>query len=380
MESNKLSKSQKRRARAAKRLLGFPAENKIAETVQTSTMTARGANAICETCGYAGCAGECYWQYSCGYCQRLDCKEPCPKRLEAQPVNETEYHAMAVKFTMDTKQEDEPFTGKDSFAKVSSREGRMQVAQETQEILTKGFYTDPNRGQTVDLRTAIAQAQQQSIVYLQGGTLTPPTEDTQDKKKAVTDSNAQTTFEVSQETTLQACFRLTTQKDRGTNNKEKEDGAKPTVLALNFASAKHPGLFFISHGWVLLLSCTYFVSHCMFLSLVLLLLYILHLVSLFLLERIISCFSVLLVSLSSQGVDFYQVPKPKRNHLPGPLHCMPAWLRTSVRLSTKTIARKNRAASICITSSIRLMFQCFVMLPSSSFRSPSACPLSVLLL
>src|SRR5215469_5056849 len=108
---------------------------------------------------------------------------------------------------------------------MSKRTTRAQIARETLTILEEGVYLHPN-GERIPLRDELASARSNSVLYspdrfqdvfqqrdqlLQGRTHTP------------------VAFEVVNETTLHAARRLL----------EGEPGAR--VLALNFASARHPG-------------------------------------------------------------------------------------------------------------------------------------------
>jgi len=106
---------------------------------------------------------------------------------------------------------------------MSNRSKRVQIAQETLEILEAGFYTN-QQGQRIDLNPELEEAVQNTQLYRPS-----------DFKKVVSQrahilaeiEAIETVFEVRNETTLNAARRL---------SKTHEN-----VLCLNFASAKNPG-------------------------------------------------------------------------------------------------------------------------------------------
>src|SRR4051812_30696833 len=108
---------------------------------------------------------------------------------------------------------------------MSKRTTRAQVAQETLTILEEGAYLHPN-GQRIPLRDELASARSRSVLY------SPDRfqEVFQQRDRLLRDRPPlPVAFEVVNETTLRAARRLA----------EGEPGAR--VLALNFASARHPG-------------------------------------------------------------------------------------------------------------------------------------------
>jgi uncharacterized protein (TIGR02452 family) len=108
---------------------------------------------------------------------------------------------------------------------MSRRTSRAQVAQETLTILEAGAYLHPS-GQRIELGDQLASARSRSVLYAPD-----------DFREALQRRDqllrarpaASVAFEVANETTLHAARRLI----------EAEPGAR--VLALNFASARHPG-------------------------------------------------------------------------------------------------------------------------------------------
>jgi uncharacterized protein (TIGR02452 family) len=102
-----------------------------------------------------------------------------------------------------------------------NRQQRAQLAQETLAILEQGFYTIDN-GSSVDLRDAINQAVENTILY-------SPEEVAESLAKLPPHEPNSTVVEVRNETTLAAAKRLA------------ESGQFAHVLCLNFASAKNPG-------------------------------------------------------------------------------------------------------------------------------------------
>ncbi len=106
---------------------------------------------------------------------------------------------------------------------MSNRSKRVQIAQETLEILKAGFYTN-KQGQRIDLNPELAEAVENTRLYRPN-----------DFRKVISQREnilaeiepIETTFEVTNETTLHAARRL---------SKTHEE-----VLCLNFASAKNPG-------------------------------------------------------------------------------------------------------------------------------------------
>jgi uncharacterized protein (TIGR02452 family) len=108
---------------------------------------------------------------------------------------------------------------------MSKRSMRAQVAQQTLTILEEGAYLHPS-GRRIPLRDELASARSRSVLYAP------------DHFQAVfqqrdqllqSRTHAPVAFEVVKETTLHAARRLVAE----------EPGAR--VLALNFASARHPG-------------------------------------------------------------------------------------------------------------------------------------------
>jgi uncharacterized protein (TIGR02452 family) len=108
---------------------------------------------------------------------------------------------------------------------MSKRTTRAQVAQETLAILEEGTYLHPS-GRRIPFREELAEARSRSVLY------------SPDQFRRVLRQRDQllggrsggpVAFEVVNETTLHAARRLV----------EEEPGAR--VLALNFASARHPG-------------------------------------------------------------------------------------------------------------------------------------------
>jgi len=108
---------------------------------------------------------------------------------------------------------------------MSKRTTRAQIAQETLTILEEGTYLHPS-GKQIPLRDELAFARSRSVLY------SPDhfQEVFQKRDQLLQDRSSTTVaFEVVNETTLHAAWRLT----------EGKPGAR--VLALNFASARHPG-------------------------------------------------------------------------------------------------------------------------------------------
>ena len=109
---------------------------------------------------------------------------------------------------------------------MSKRSTRAAIAQETLSILDRGHYSVPG-GRQVSIADELGAARTGSVLY------TPDQLEIVVKDVLVTlqhraDSTG-TTFEVVNETTLNAARRLLSEEGSG------------RVLALNFASAKHPG-------------------------------------------------------------------------------------------------------------------------------------------
>ncbi len=100
------------------------------------------------------------------------------------------------------------------------RDLAAQIGHETVQILRDGAYTAPSR-RTVDLRDAIAQARENTQTY-------PPERET----PRFAPGQSETRMTVTNETTLEAASRLVAA------------GLRP--VALNFASARHPGGGFLS--------------------------------------------------------------------------------------------------------------------------------------
>ncbi len=98
-----------------------------------------------------------------------------------------------------------------------NRSGRALIAQETLNILETGSYSTNNK--TIALKELFKMCKAETKLYKPGSFETIP----------VSGSKYDTTFEVTNETTLSAGKRLC----------EKEDST--TVAVLNFASAKNPG-------------------------------------------------------------------------------------------------------------------------------------------
>lgn len=108
---------------------------------------------------------------------------------------------------------------------MSKRTTRAQIAQQTLSILEEGAYLHPSGGR-IPLRDELASARSRSILY------SPDDfhEVFQQRDQLLRDRpSSAVAFEVVNETTLSAARRLVAA----------EPGAR--VLALNFASARHPG-------------------------------------------------------------------------------------------------------------------------------------------
>src|SRR5579884_3973850 len=108
---------------------------------------------------------------------------------------------------------------------MSSREKRLQIAQETVTILNEGRYLHPS-GTRVTLGEELASARSRSVLYAPEQF---PQVFRQREQRLRNHTGVPTTFEVVNETTLHAAQRLV----------KAEPGTR--VLALNFASARHPG-------------------------------------------------------------------------------------------------------------------------------------------
>jgi uncharacterized protein (TIGR02452 family) len=108
---------------------------------------------------------------------------------------------------------------------MSKRTTRAQIAQETLTILQQGAYLHPS-GQRIALRDELASARSRSVLYAPGHF-----HDVFQQRNQLLwgRTPASVVFEVANETTLHAARRL----------REDEPGVR--VLALNFASARHPG-------------------------------------------------------------------------------------------------------------------------------------------
>jgi uncharacterized protein (TIGR02452 family) len=104
----------------------------------------------------------------------------------------------------------------------------IELAQHTLQILDKGQYIGPD-GAVVTLRDQIRAARENTILYRPANLKTM----NQEQLQAVLDQDVRPipppSIEVTTETTVQAARRLVQQENR------------PQVLALNFASGKHPG-------------------------------------------------------------------------------------------------------------------------------------------
>lgn len=109
---------------------------------------------------------------------------------------------------------------------MSKRSTRAAIAEETLSILDRGHYTIPNGGQ-VSIADQLEAARTGSVLY-EPDQLDKVVNNAVVTLQARTHSSV-TTFEVVNETTLSAARRLL--------KEERPAG----VLALNFASAKHPG-------------------------------------------------------------------------------------------------------------------------------------------
>lgn len=103
---------------------------------------------------------------------------------------------------------------------------RIAAAQETLNIIERGFYTNAI-GETVRLEVAIQNAIRESLLLKPGDfpALLP-------QRDTFLPQRMRTRFSVSNETTLQAAARLAAQTDK--------------VFCLNFASAKNPGGGFLT--------------------------------------------------------------------------------------------------------------------------------------
>jgi uncharacterized protein (TIGR02452 family) len=108
---------------------------------------------------------------------------------------------------------------------MSKRTTRAQIAQETLTILQEGAYLYPS-GRRIPLCDELASARSRSVLYAPDHFL----EVFQQRDQLLRGRTPESVlFEVGNETTLHAAQRL----------REGEPGAR--VLALNFASARHPG-------------------------------------------------------------------------------------------------------------------------------------------
>jgi uncharacterized protein (TIGR02452 family) len=108
---------------------------------------------------------------------------------------------------------------------MAKRATRAQVAQETVSILERGHYLTP-AGQQVSIRDALASAKARSVLYTPDEfTVVFSRRDQRFKDRGVRPA---VDFEVVNETTLHAARRLLQEVGR-------------SILALNFASARHPG-------------------------------------------------------------------------------------------------------------------------------------------
>jgi hypothetical protein len=148
---------------------------------------------------------------------------------------------------------------------TSTREQRAALASDTITILGKMKYLD-RKGQVVDLKSSIDYAVANSVLYL-------PKDDRLGQLRSAETNGAvpATVFEVTRETTLQACHRLVCKRrehptkelkqagvdskmddSTATKNKNNQPTAardhrsqngqvESTVVALNFASARNPG-------------------------------------------------------------------------------------------------------------------------------------------
>ena len=109
---------------------------------------------------------------------------------------------------------------------MANRTRRAQVARETLAILEAGGYTAPS-GREVSIRAGLAAARSGSVLYAPARF-----EEVSRRRDQVLrglDGRPPAAFEVVNETTLRAARRLL------------RDGEDARVLALNFASARHPG-------------------------------------------------------------------------------------------------------------------------------------------
>jgi uncharacterized protein (TIGR02452 family) len=112
---------------------------------------------------------------------------------------------------------------------MSKRSTRMQIAQETVAVLSAGFYTLPG-GRQVSIQDDLTAAR--SVLYRPDdfGSLFSQ----RDRLLSERGNDTPTRFEVANETTLHAARRLL----------DRAPATRP--LALNFASARHPGGGFLS--------------------------------------------------------------------------------------------------------------------------------------
>ena len=114
---------------------------------------------------------------------------------------------------------------------MASRKTRAQIAQQTVEILERGWYTLPN-GTTVSLGDSVRDAVQRSRHYAPGDFADVFAR--RDQLLAESQNPGPTRFDVVNATTLAAARKLVESRPPG------------DVVCLNFASAKNPGGGFLN--------------------------------------------------------------------------------------------------------------------------------------